>query len=269
MAFNRKYFNIFKSLLPKAEAFTIIIQKWITKFIKGLTALPDDFRKYIDNIFMDLFPLTTRSPELWEDQWGIRIISDNDTIRRNTIDINWKLKGGQSARYIQDALQDAGYNVQIHENNPQVDPDNFISGDYACFCGGPNSVCGNDDAFCGRIGGSILANGFIPETSDLRDYLAVCDGDGVTPTCCGQTLAVCGYFEQFIVTEKTYTIPDDSDYWGYIFFIGGDATRDPVTHELTEIETIQISSALQIEFERLILKLKPAHTWVGMMVDYI
>jgi hypothetical protein len=268
MAFNRKWFNIFKTLLPKSEAFSIIIQKWLTKFFEGLTAIPDDFRTFIDNIYMDLFPFDTRSPELWEEQFGIRIISSNDTTRRTNIDIQWKLKGGQSAKYIQDKLQDAGYNVQVHENNPQVDPDIFCSSDFIMTCDNIWAVCGNDDAFCGKSGGLILANGYIPQTSDLRDYLAVCDGDGHTPTCCGRTTSLCGYFEQFIVEPKVYAIPDDDDYWGFVFFIGGDAIRNAITHELESIENVQIPENQRIEFERLILKLKPVHTWCGLMIDY-
>lgn len=268
MAFNRKYLNIFKSLLPKSKAFNLTIQKWITKFFEGLTALPDDFRTFLDNIWFDIFPETTRSIELWEDQFGLRMPPSDDTQRRNNLDVSWKLKGGQSAYYLQQILQDAGFDVQVHENNPKIDPDNFISGEFACYCGGTNSVCGNDDAYCGKTGGYILANGFIPNSSDERDYLAVCDGDGIISVCCGQSTAVCGYFEQFFVYDTIYQIPDDSDYWDYVFFIGGDATRDPTTHELTAIETVLIDSARRYELEKIILKIKGVHLWVGMMIDY-
>lgn len=269
MAFNRKYFNLFKSLLPKSKAFNIIIQKNITKFFEGLTALPDDFRTFIDNIWLDIFPLTTRSPELWEDQFGIRMPDSNDTVRRNDIATQWTLKGGQSAHYLQSVLQDAGFNVQVHENNPKVDPDIFLSSAFIMTCGMTTAVCGNDDAFCGLTGGYVLANGFVPDSSDVRDYLMVCGYDGFDNITCGQSIAVCGYFESFIITPKTYTVPDDSNYWDNIFFIGGDATRDPVTHELTAIETITLDSDRQSEFEKLILKIKPVSTWAGMMVEYV
>jgi hypothetical protein len=269
MAFNRKWFNIFKTLLPKSNAFNITIQKNLTKFFEGLTALPDNFRTYIDNIYFDIFPSTTRSPELWEDQFGITYPSSSITTRQNDIDTQWKLKGGQSAYYLQSILQDAGFDVQVHENNPKVDPDNFISGLFVMTCGMTTAVCGNDDAYAGKTGGFILANGFLPDSSDLRDYLMVCGGDGFDNVTAGQSIAVCGYFEQFIIIPKTYEIPDDSDYWDFVFFIGGDATRDPVTHELTFIETVTIDSSRQSEFEKLILKIKPVNTWAGMLIDYI
>jgi len=53
-----------------------------------------------------------------------------------------------------------------------------------------------------------------------------------------------------------------------VFFIGGDATRDPVTHQLTNIETVTLLDSRRSEFEKLILKIKPVHTWAGMMIDY-
>jgi hypothetical protein len=269
MAFNRKFFNMFKYLLPKSTAFNLTIQKNLTKFFEGLTALPDDFRTYINNIWLDIFPDTTRSPELWEDQLGIRMPSSFEAIRRQNIDTSWKLKGGQSAYYLQSILQAAGFDVQVHENNPKVDPDNFISAFFVMTCGMTTAVCGNDAAYAGRTGGYLLVNGFVPDSSDQRDFLMVCGGNGFDNVTCGQAFSVCGYFEEFFIYPKTYTVPDDSDYWDFIFFIGGNATRDPVTRQLTAIETVTVDMARRDEFEKLILKIKPVNTWAGMMIEYI
>lgn len=268
MAFNRKYFNLFKYILPKSNAFNITIQKWLTKFFEGLTALPDDYRDYLDTVYLAIFPDDTNSIELWEDQWGIRNPASTLSMRRNDVDIRWKLKGGQSAYYLESILQGAGFDVQVHENNPKVDPDNFISANFVMTCGMTTAVCGNDDAFAGKTGGYILANGFIPETTALRDYLMVCGWDGVDNITCGQQEAVCGYFNEFVVNPKIYSIPDNSDYWDDVFFIGGDATRNPTTHVLTAIETVTLDADRQQEFESLILKIKPVHTWAGLMIDY-
>jgi hypothetical protein len=263
MAFNRKYFDLFKNLLPKSEAFSIFIQKNLTKFFEALTCIPDDFRKFVDNVYLDLFPSSTRSIELWESQFGIRVPNSDMSIRRSTINLTWKLKGGQSAKYLQDKLQQAGFDLQVHENNPVVNPDDFLSANFIMTCGNTWAVCGNNDAFCGLTGGYVLANGYIADSSDLRDYLAVC-GD----VYCGNAIAICGYFEQFIITPKKYIIPDDSDYWGSVFFIGGNATRNVSTHVLESIETVQIPTSRQLELENLILKIKPVNTWAGLIIDY-
>jgi uncharacterized protein YmfQ (DUF2313 family) len=264
MAFNRKYFNLFKNLLPKSDAFSIIIQKYLTKFFESLTCIPDDFRTFIDNIFVDIFPSTTRSIELWENQFGVRVPSSDTSIRRSTVSVAWGLKGGQSAYYLQSKLQEAGFDVQVHENNPSVDPDIFLSSQFIMTCDNSWAVCGNDDAFCGMTGGYVLANGYIAASSDLRDYLAVC-GDAF----CGYGLSVCGYFEEYIINPKTFIPPEDSDYWNFIFFIGGDAERDPVTHQLTSIATVILPASRQLEFENLILRIKPVNTWAGMIIEYV
>lgn len=264
MAFNRKFFNLFKYLLPKSNVFILLYEKLITRFFEGLSAIPDDFRTYIDNIFMDLFPTSTRSPELWENQFGITDPNPDNNIRRINIDTNWKLKGGQYKQYLQNRLQEAGFDVQVHENFPIVDPDIFVNSAFVATCGNAWAVCGNDDAYCGRTGGLLLVNGYIPETSSVRDFLAVC-GEAY----CGYQYSLCGYFETFIIQEKVYSVPDDSDYWGAFIFIGGDATRDPVTHELTNIELVEIDESRKTDFETIILKIKPANVWAGLVIDYI
>ena len=63
-------------------------------------------------------------------------------------------------------------------------------------------------------------------------------------------------------------VPDDSDFWDFIFFVGGDATRDPVTHELTSIATVTLPIERRTEFEKLILKIKPVNTWGGIVIEY-
>ena len=86
MAFNRKWFNIFKLLFPKSNSFSLFVQKNITKFIEGLTTIPDNFRNYIDNIYFDIFPDTTRSIELWESQFGIVNPSADMLNRKNILE---------------------------------------------------------------------------------------------------------------------------------------------------------------------------------------
>jgi hypothetical protein len=264
MAFNRKYFNIFKYLFPRSNAFSLFVQKNLTKFIEGLTALPNDFREYIDNIYFDLFPDTTRSLELWEDQFGIVTPSTDNAIRINTVDQKWKMKGGQGADYIQGVLQDAGFNVQVHENNPPIDPANFLVGDFVMVAGAGNAYAGRSDAFAGlTTTGELLVNGFIPIIGGQRLYLMNA-GNGYA----GNQTAVAGYFTQFLVTDKQYTLPTDPLLFPFVWFIGGDATRN-ASNELTAIEVVQIPAEREQEFKDLILMLKPAQSWVGLIIEYV
>lgn len=264
MAFNRKYFNLFKYLFPKSNAFSLFIQKNFTKFVEGLTALPDDFRTYIDEVYFDIFPETTRCLELWEDQFGILNKNGSEAIRINNVDQRWKMKGGQGADYIQQVLNDAGFNVQVHENNPPVDPATFLVGDFIMVAGGGNAYAGRSDAFAGKsTTGELLVNGFIPVQSDQRLYLMNA-GNGYA----GNQTAVAGYFTQFYVADKSYTLPTDPLLFPFVWFIGGDATRN-ASNELIAIDIVQIPAEREQEFKDLILMLKPTQSWVGLIVEYV
>jgi len=263
MAFNEKFFKIIKLLLPKSNAFAIFIQKKITQFFESLTAIPGDFRDYIHQIFLDIFPTTTRELLKFKDQFGIIYFPVDEASQRETIDSEWKAQGGQGKDYIQSILRAAGFDVYVHENNPPVDPDIFLNSIPIMIAKGVNAYAGRSDAFAGRTGGELLVNGPILTNAPL--YLSVC---GNPNQCCGNDLACCQYFEKIKTTDKIYQITDDPDYWGYFFFIGGEATRDPITFELLTITNAIIPAQRKEEFKRLILKLKPAQSWVGLIVSY-
>lgn len=264
MAFNRKYFNIFKYLLPKCDAFIIFVQKKLTQFFEGITALPDDFRKYIDQIYLDIFPETTRSIELFEEQFGIINPSTDDAIRRNTISERWEKKECQGKDCLQDILQSAGFNVQVHENNPPVDPAIFLVGDFVMVAGGSNAYAGRSDAFAGKTAnGELLVNGFVPVASDQRLFIA-----NAGNAWAGNQFSIAGYFTEFLVEDKTYTLPTDPKLFPFIFFIGGDATRN-ASNELTSIDVVDIPASREQEFKELILMHKPAQSWAGLIVNYV
>lgn len=264
MAVNEKFFKIFKLLAPKSNAFSLFIQKKLTKFFEGLTVIPDNFRSFLHQIFFDIFPENTRELEMWREQFGIQYFPTDDTQRRNLITTEWRSSGGQGKDYIQSQLRSAGFNVQIHENNPAVDPNIFLSSNFVMQAGGANAYAGRPDAFAGKTGGDLLVNG--PILTNVPNYLAVAGFDNCV---CGNVVGHCGYFEKINTYDKVYQITTDPDYWPFFFFIGGDATRDPTTHALTAIENANIQSDRKEEFKRLILKLKPAQTWVGLMISYI
>ena len=182
MAINEKFFRIIKLLVPKSDAFQLFIQKKLTQFFEGLTVIPGDFRDYLHQVYLDIFPTTTRELTKWKEQFGIIYFPESESDQRNLIDSEWKAQGGQGKDYIQEQLQNAGFDVQVHENIAPVDPDiHYIDDDH------------------------LLVNGPIKEAGQI---------------------------------EKTYSITDDSDYWGFFFFIGGDATRDLICDALPDPATL-------------------------------
>jgi hypothetical protein len=263
MAINEKFFKVIKLLIPKSNAFAIFIQKKLTKFFEALTVIPGDFRDYIHQVFFDIFPSTTREAEKWKEQFGLIYFPSDPVEQISILNSEWQATGGQGADYIQSILRAAGFDVYVHENNPPVDPDIFLNSIPIMVCKGVNAYAGRDDAFAGRTGGDLLVNGSI--LTNIPAYLSIC---GNINTCCGNQYAKAGYFEKIITSDKIYQITDDPDYWGYFFFIGGLATRNVTTHVLETIDNAIIPSERKEEFKRLILKLKPAHSWVGLIVNY-
>jgi hypothetical protein len=259
-----KFFKIFKLLFPFSNAFSLFINKRLSQFIKGLSALPQDLKEYIQNIYLDLFPDTTRLLDKWNETFGIGFPAKIEDDQRMDLDTTWKAQGGQGFEYIQNVLNNAGFDVQVHENNPPVDPDLFLNSIPIMVANGPAAFAGNDQAFAGKTGGDLLVNG--PIVTNTPIYESICGGANIV---CGNDRAVCGQFDKFGTEDKIYQITDDPDLWGAFFFIGGDATRNAITHELETIENIDIPIERKPEFIRLILKLKPVQTWAGLMIDYV
>ena len=286
MAYNQRWFKVFELLFPRANAFSLFIQKKFTKLIEGLTALPHDFRNYIDQIWLDIFPSSTRSIELWEKQWGIINPAADNATRRIDLDILWKLTGGQGKDYIETTLRNAGFDVYVHENNPPVDPDNFLSGVFVMVAGGVNAYAGRSDAYAGKTGSELLVNGPIVTNTPL--VLAVA---GRPNSCAGNQFAVASYFEQLMTYDRIYQITDDPDLWPYFFFVGGPAVRGDAENiimsdsenvimsdgtnvvnsespALVSIDYAQIPAERENDFKALLLKLKPAQSWAGLIINF-
>ena len=98
--------------------------KQLTEFFEGLITLPENIRIYIDSIWDDISPSTTRQLTEWENQFGLPNTVTDEQERRDRLDARWKALGGQSPRYIQDTLQAAGFDVYIHEwwELPRTEP---------------------------------------------------------------------------------------------------------------------------------------------------
>ena len=110
------FFRVFEHLLPHARAWTLTIEKQLRQFFDGITGpLGTDIKKYADDVFDDIFPATTRQLDEWERQFGLPSNLPLEQDRRDRLDGAWKAQGGQSPRYIQDTLRNAGFDVYVHE----------------------------------------------------------------------------------------------------------------------------------------------------------
>jgi hypothetical protein len=215
-----------------------------------------------------------RTPILSDLEREYGIVTDErlteDTRRLQLASVIYQGENNGSKDDLQKALNDAGFDVQVHENSPAVDPDLFLNNIFLMVAGGDNAYAGfiplagpPSTAVAGKTGGSLLVNGSIIEQAP--DYLSVADGDNMYA---GNSEALAGRYDKLRQTEKIYPIPDDPNSWPFFFFVGGDATRDG-SGALTNIEFVDIPNEQRTIFERIILRYKPLHSWAGVMVNYV
>jgi len=272
------FLNTFKHLLPHgARAWKLTINKKLRQFFDGLAlGVPTDFKSFVDLVFFDAFPATTRELELWEQQFNL---ASNATLteqeRRDRLDGAWKAKGGQSPRYIQDTLQAAGFDVYVHEwwvpgtepvlnvNTQATARDPF---DYLTDANGAQLVISSDNNPDMQDGDALAQDGSttMPTGYPLVNKYDVLDpqfiGDGALDMQDGDALAQDGSvgLSNLIYKPKEYTIPMDATKYPFFLYIGASTFPLHAT----------IPTSRRNEFESLCLKICPTHLWLGMLIDY-
>jgi hypothetical protein len=244
--------------------------KRIPKFFDGLASWLVGIVQYIDLVYLDLFPDSTRELEQWEHQFNLPAGTLTEQERRDRLASRWSDKGGQSPRYIQDTLQGAGFDVYVHDfwvpgteaaigvhacaqvRNPHA----YLGQQVLTQCGEPLMQCGEPEALCGNFtegGGYPLVNKVY---TAKRNETALC-GEPLME--CGEPEALCGNWDGMIFERKTYTIPNDSSKYPYFMYVGGETFPTMASVPLSRKD----------EFEDLCLKICPEQLWIGILVNYI
>lgn len=276
------FLRVFQHLLPRSQTWSLTFNKTIRKFFQGLAAPLDDTdpaqspKAAADAIFGDIFPPTTRQRPKWLTQFGIRPGPDDATdIQQLTA--AWQAQGGQSPRYLQDTLQAAGFNVFVHEWWQEGVPA------FKQIC------CGDSRAQCGESKALAASRSYRRFVRNPRNYT---QQPKIGTVQCGDSKAVCtptgpGFSNQpqcnaFLANEPGYLvnsdlsrnapppIPDDTKifrgstgdwwpkYWPFFVYIGGQNFPDHAS----------VPATRRAELQRLVLKLRPTHLWIVMLVDY-
>jgi hypothetical protein len=225
------FLRVFQHLLPDALAWRLTTQKTLRRFFEGLAGTPADARAFVDEVYEDLFPETTRELAEWERQFGIEP-NPSEAVRRQNLAAEWAATGGQSPHYIQSVLRTAGFDVYIHEwwssGPPYIarDPRDYTKLPLvgSTQCGESRARCGESSARCSRF----LQN-------DPR-YLV----------------------NENLTHEAPPPIPDDPNRWRFFFYIGGQ----------TFPEFAFVPAERRGELKRLILKIKPAQQWVVLLINF-
>jgi uncharacterized protein YmfQ (DUF2313 family) len=262
--------GVIDALLPSGSIWNIEQDGDLDKLLDGSGASWDDVVNFIESLAHLRDPLRTTILSDLEREYGIvpddLITEETRRMQLAVIVYNNRITGSDDS--LQGALDAAGFNVQVHNNSPAIDPAIVLDQNFLMVAQGDNAYAGfiptgetETTAVAGRTGGELLVNG--REITQRPDFLAVAEND----VWAGDEDAVAGRYDVLIETETEYVIPTESDRWPFVFFIGGDATRD-VDGRITEVERAEIPSERQNVFENIILKYKPLHSWAGLVITY-
>ena len=243
----------------------------------GMSVNADTIAGFLSDLANVRNPRKTAIFEDLEREYGIT--PDENVLQVDRIDrLARKVYQGEkidSDQDLQDALDSAGFDLQVHLNDPAVDPALFLTQAFQMVAGGDTGFAGftfdgvNNDAFAGNLGGELLVNPEILLQSEA--VLMQAGGDkafaGYFDTIVSESQATAGYFTGLNQEALTYDIPP-SGYWHMIYFVGGDATRDPNTGELTAIESGLVPNERKAELVTLILELKPLMAWCGLIITF-
>lgn len=268
------------ALLPRGFA-------WRPKSDAGLDQLLDGISDSIDNDGLQVADSLAdirnpRKTPVFTDLERNYGIQPNDIISTETRIARLEQKVYQGARVnsidnVQNDLDVADFDLQVHKNDPPVDPDLFLGGSF-------QMTAGSDYAYAGfNLGGPILAfAGMTASTGEvlvntpiLRYHPAYEMQAGGDFAYAGFTSdginyeSVCGYFTEYRLEYLVYPIPSNPGYWSIIWFVGGDATRDPVTGALTGIDQGQVLLTRQDELKKILLAAKSQGAWIVLIVTYI
>lgn len=237
-------------LLPRAKAWRItFVDKFLRKYFEGLTDLPYQIKIFFDLIWLDIFPQTTRCLDEWETQWGLPNNGLTEQQRRDRLDAAWQALGGQSPRYIQDTLQNNGFDVYVHEW--------WVPGTEAAVDVKACATARDPVTILGVGAAYPLVN---KVTTITREYIAQFGGtSGADDIQFGLDDAQFGRFDDLIFSQKQYEIPTDMDKWPYFLYFG-----DAVFPNFASVPV-----ARKDEFETLLLKICPAQQWLGILVNYV
>lgn len=224
---------VIDALLPSGSLWAVEEGEGLDQLLNGIAECIDPVRADMNSLARIRNPLYTTLLADLEREYGVipRAGSDESTRCANLAAVKASGNGDGSLDYLQSVLNSAGFSVQVHANNPPVDPGFFILYQPSAICGGDTAICGA--SAMGAQRGELLVNGPV-------------------------------YDDQALLS---YQVPATAGYWPLFFFVGGDAVRNG-SGELTSIADADVPVERRGELRNLILRCKPMHSWAGLRIQY-
>lgn len=238
-------FRLIKHLLPRSAPWAMYIDRQFTRFMDGSVQALDKFRTFVDLIWLDIFPQTSRELLSWEKQWALPPGTLTDQQRRDRLDAVWKAAGAQGPEYLEDTLTAAGFPVFAHPwwdvtawgvLDPKDPRDHLLP------------AHGGTD-----VDGFLLGN-LIYATQIINPI-----GAGEAFAEAGEPDAVAGFFSGYLSEIIGTVYVGGVERHPYYTYIGGE----------TFPNTVDIPASRRTEFERLIRSIYPEHLWIVLRVRYI
>lgn len=230
-------FRLIQHLLPRALAWTTTAPKRLRAYLEGLGEMPDQIRVFIDEVYLDLWPSTTRDLSLWEKQFALNpggTIAD----RRAKVAAAWSIQGRQSPDYLQRLIHAAGFtNVYVHEWWSSGPP--FVARDPREHTSPP------------------LVGLYQCETLNPWQCFSPGPGDRLAPHCDATLANDPGYLVNLDLTRRAPPpVPDDPSKWPFFIYLSAAAFP-----ELALVPPSRLA-----ELRELVLTVKPAQQWIVMLV---
>jgi hypothetical protein len=261
--------DIINALLPDGQAWSPLAASDYDKLLNGIAENSEAVRLQLEQLRYIRDPRRTSILSDLEKEYAITpsATATEDERRERLAIAMFRRSEIPTYELLEEKLRAAGFDVYVYENSPAVNPNIFLAQSFNMTCGdllpgGNDAQCGEPEAYCAFIGGEFLVNGEIYIQGPNYSFLC---GEALAQ--CGEELAFAGQYDGIYLIPIEYNNPP-AGYWSMVFFVGGDATRDPVTGELTEIQIASVPIERKYEFRRIILKYKPLASWAGLVVVY-
>jgi hypothetical protein len=231
--------RLFQHLLPRALAWSTTAPKRLRQYFEGLASLPSDVRTFVDLVYLDLVPGTTRELVAWETQFALSP-GGSEAERRAKLAATWAIQGRQSPDYIQRTLQAAGFDVYVHE----------------WWASGPPYVARDPREHTTQP----LIGIYQCEADGVEQWQCFDSGPGdlLAPHCDGYLANDPGYLVNLDLTRRAPPpVPSDPGFWPYFVYIGGET--------FPELAPVPISRVA--ELKALLLRIVPAQQWIVLLID--
>jgi hypothetical protein len=285
------YSDILQELFPESPLFDPAPGEGLDQFFDGWAENEITVYEFLWALAHIRDPYRTPVLEALEREMGqITNTTLTEEFRRLYLAALMYSKVGNGDRdFLQDRLRQAGFDVYVYENNPRSDPRHFLNGGYLMYAGDTLAQAGEPGAQAGACVGELLVNGDLFET--YVDYLV---GAGDTLSQAGEPDMIAGNFGGMIKRPIEYEVPSDEKYWPAILYVGGPAVFAPTEPlapmlagdtlaqagepgayagiwlgQMISIDFANIPNERRDQFRKLILKIKPLHSWAALVVNYV